>query len=55
MLKMRECASNKRAANKMAETDGRNKATYAENSGIKVDKKYLLERIAESSYSFVQT
>jgi hypothetical protein len=55
MLKMRELVSNKQTANKTAETDEGNKATYGENSFIKADKKYLFKRIAELSYSFVQT
>lgn len=50
MLKMRE-----RVSNKMAKTDERNKAAYAENSVTKDDKKYLLKRMAERCYSFVQT
>ena len=47
-MKMRECVSNKMSANKMAETD-------KGNSVIKLAKKYLHKRIAESAYSFVLT
>ncbi len=55
MLKMRERVSNKMSANKMAEAEKGNKAIYGENTVIKVDKQYLFRRIAEPSYSFVQT
>lgn len=50
MLKMREHVSNR-----LAKTDERNTVTCRENSVTKDDKKYLLKRMAERCYSFVQT